>query len=660
MKTPPYLVGVALLFWGWHVGLLGYAAVMALIIEAVRWVPWRLQVAEKDFNRTTDFTSVGFVVVIIYQFDTYAFHAIYAILELLPLVLFVLFAVQLYSTEGGVRLSTLFLSVRRAVARGQVTDNRTIDLSYPYLIVCLVAASAGEMRSRWFIVGAFLIVAVALFWHRPKERSGGLAAGLLVLAMAAGYFGHTGVTKLRWMLEPTLLAWFQDAVWANRNPFRGHTAIGAIGTLKLSERIVLRVKPDSDGSYPTLLREAVYQTFNRNMWLARGGTFEDQEATNEGTVWPLHAGKSPAKKVAISAYLRRGKGLISVPSGAFRIEQLGVEDLALNPFGVLQTNRGPGLVNYVVRYNPEISFDGLPVTHDLHVPPYYQDLFDGVITALGLDGMEPRLAVSAVRSFFDEQFRYSLTLTGGENTTPLRSFLTESRAGHCEYFASATVLLLRALKIPARYATGYSVQEYSALENSFVVRRRHAHSWARVYVDGRWVDVDTTPAVWAELEAEQAPWWGSLYDLWSWSGFQFSRWRWSEADEDESNSYLGWLILPLVIILGWRLSRQNRVLRQPVHADAGGFQRSTNSAFYEIANHLTDVGLERRRGETTRQWLTRWANAGQLPGAQELLGEIVALHYRCRFDPAGLDIALSNRFRACIRRWLALHRPPAT
>ena len=78
MKPPPYLLGAGLLLWGWHVDLLPYAVVMGLIIESTRWVPWRWQVTEKDFNRVTDFTSVGFVVVIIYQFDSHAFHAIYA------------------------------------------------------------------------------------------------------------------------------------------------------------------------------------------------------------------------------------------------------------------------------------------------------------------------------------------------------------------------------------------------------------------------------------------------------------------------------------------------------------------------------------------------------------------------------------------------------
>ncbi len=654
LKPPPFILGIALWFWGWHVGLLPYAVVMALIIESTRWVPWRWQVAEKDFNRVTDFTSVGFVLVIIYQFDTYAFHAIYAILELLPMVLFVLLAVQLFSTEDGIRLTTLFLSVRRAVARGHLIENRRIDLSYSYVVVCLIAASAGEMRSAWFIPGVFAITAFALFWHRPKGRSMVVWGCLLVLVAAGGFFGHKAALKLRWVLEPAFVAWFQDAYWANRNPFRGHTAIGAIGNLKLSERIVLRVKPDSDGSYPTLLRDAVYQTFNRNTWISRTNAFEDMKPISEGTVWPLHPGTEPGKRVAISSYLKRGRGLISVPSGAFRIEHLGVEDLGLSPLGVLQTKRGPGLIDYVVRYNPDTSHEHAPQAHDLHVPSYYEDLFDELVEELGLAALPPRQALSEVEGFFVSKFRYSLELRGGD-TTPLRQFLTKSRAGHCEYFATSTVMLLRALGIPARYATGYSVQEYSPLEKSFVVRRRHAHSWTLAYIDGRWVDVDTTPAVWAELEAAGAPWWTPLYDLWSWSGFQFSRWRWSDTDDEDPNPILVWLIVPLALILVWRLSRQNRVRLSQTRAAFPAFKHGDDSAFYQIEKQLTDAGFERRTGETIRQWLTRWSRAGQLPGVDALLRDIVPLHYRYRFDPAGLDTELSHTFRDSIDRWLAQH-----
>ena len=631
-------------------GLAPYAVVMAFIIEGARWVPWRWQVAEKDFNRVTDFTSVGFVLVIIYQFDAHAFHAIYAILELLPVVLFVLMAVQLYSTEDGVRLTTLFLSVRRAVARGHLREDRTIDLSYSYLVVCLVAASAGEMRGPTFIVGVFVISAFALFHNRPADRSTPVWICLLVVVMAGGYFGHQAVLKIRWMLEPVFVAWFEDVSWANRNPFRGQTAIGAIGDLKLSERIVLRVKPDVERGYPKLLRDAVYQTFNRNVWISRTNTFEDLEAISEGTVWPLHTGEEPGRRVNISAYLKRGRGLITVPAGAFRLEQLGVEDLGLSPLGVLQTRRGPGLVHYVVRYNSNGSYDGGPESHDLHVPPYYADLFAEVAKELGLETLSPHQALSRVMTFFRTEFRYSLELRGGD-TAPLREFLTRSRKGHCEYFATSTVMLLRAIGIPARYATGYSVQEWSALEKSFVVRRRHAHSWVLAYIDGQWMDVDTTPPVWAELEAGEAPWWTSIYDLWSWTGFQYSRWRWSETDDDES-IFLMWLIVPLVVVLMWRLSRQNRVRVAAARSDRVVSKQGNDSAFYQIEKYLQERGLDRQAGETIRQWLTRWSQAGQLPGSHELLRDIVPLHYRVRFDPLGLDAMLSRAFHDRIERWL--------
>lgn len=103
-----------------------------------------------------------------------------------------------------------------------------------------------------------------------------------------------------------------------------------------------------------------------------------------------------------------------------------------------------------------------------------------------------------------------------------------SRSGHCEYFAAATVLLLKTLGIPARYATGYSVHEYSDLEKAFVVRQRHAHAWTLVYLNGSWQDFDTTPASWIAVEEEAASKWAGLPDLWSWFVYTLSKWRWSE------------------------------------------------------------------------------------------------------------------------------------
>lgn len=67
-----------------------------------------------------------------------------------------------------------------------------------------------------------------------------------------------------------------------------------------------------------------------------------------------------------------------------------------------------------------------------------------------------------------------------QKTTPLSTFLLKNRSGHCEYFATATTLLLREVGIPARYAIGFSVSEFSPLENQFIVRGRDSHAWTLV------------------------------------------------------------------------------------------------------------------------------------------------------------------------------------
>jgi transglutaminase-like putative cysteine protease len=75
-------------------------------------------------------------------------------------------------------------------------------------------------------------------------------------------------------------------------------------------------------------------------------------------------------------------------------------------------------------------------------------------------------------------------------------FLFDTRRGYCEHYASAFVVLMRALGIPARVATGYHGGEVNAVDGAFTVRQADAHAWAEVWLAGRgWVRVDPTAAV---------------------------------------------------------------------------------------------------------------------------------------------------------------------
>ena len=628
---------------------------MALLLEVAPWISWRFALDDKDFNRVTDLSSIGFIILVVQQFDRYSFHAVYSVLELAPFVLYALLALQVYSTFAGVKFTALFLSVRRAAARGHSTESRSIDLRYPFFLLCLISASGGREFTYAYYIGVCVLGGFAVWHHRPRTYRPVSFVVLMLLAMALGFGTYQSALKARWLLEPIMLDWFQNNFWRSRNPFRGYTAIGSIGRLKQSDRIILRVKPDVLHQYPRLLREATYQSFSHNTWLAGGKTFSELEPVSEGTVWNLASAREPHWTVDIAAGLHRGKGLVSVPNGAFRLERLGVEDLGVNSLGTLKVNRGPGLINYRVRYDPRGVSDETLSTHDLHVPSYFEGAFHERAKRLGLLDGTVAERLNRLRRFFQDEFSYSLDLKSTSNR-PLINFLDNTRSGHCEYFATATVLLLRAAGIRTRYATGYSVQEYSELEEQFVVRKRHAHSWALVYMDGRWQDFDTTPLVWGDLEAAQAPWWESLADVFSFAGFQFSRWRWSDTD-DEPNQILLWLLLPLVLIFAWRVALHQRVKqRQSVDASSDAVQRTgLHSAFYRIVNALDARGFRREPGETLHAWLSRSAASGEGHGFDILLHDVLPLHYRCRFDASGFTQVDQDRLRELVSNWMSTY-----
>lgn len=93
---------------------------------------------------------------------------------------------------------------------------------------------------------------------------------------------------------------------------------------------------------------------------------------------------------------------------------------------------------------------------------------------------------------------YSLELDelpAGEDA--VEYFLMKSREGFCVHFASAGVLILRELGVPARYVTGYLVskEKLQGVEGDYSVSvfDSDAHAWAEVYLDNYgWVPVEMT------------------------------------------------------------------------------------------------------------------------------------------------------------------------
>jgi transglutaminase-like putative cysteine protease len=92
-------------------------------------------------------------------------------------------------------------------------------------------------------------------------------------------------------------------------------------------------------------------------------------------------------------------------------------------------------------------------------------------------------------------YRYTLDPgVYGENTAD--EFWFDRKEGFCEHIASAFVVLMRAMDIPARLVTGYQGGELNPVDGYWIVRQSDAHAWTEVWLQGQgWVRVDPTSAV---------------------------------------------------------------------------------------------------------------------------------------------------------------------
>lgn len=93
------------------------------------------------------------------------------------------------------------------------------------------------------------------------------------------------------------------------------------------------------------------------------------------------------------------------------------------------------------------------------------------------------------------EYTTDLPRPSGPDANLVDEFLFEWRRGHCEYFATAMVVLARHAGIPARIVNGFVGADYNAVGGYFAVRQANAHSWVEVHFpEHGWVRFDPTPA----------------------------------------------------------------------------------------------------------------------------------------------------------------------
>lgn len=237
----------------------------------------------------------------------------------------------------------------------------------------------------------------------------------------------------------------------------------------------------------------------------------------------------------------------------------------------------------------------------------------------------PEAKAERIAAYFQNNFTYSLQpppLPRGVD--PILHFLRTKHAAHCELFASASTLMMQTQGVPARYVTGYVMDEFEESQTCYVARNRHAHAWVEYYDDRqqRWAPLESTPgrqyrtldSMHSELmtgasgnngDGNQSAALGWIREQWG----KFLSLRVTDALATVFRVLQLPLLIGLVVWLWWR----RRGPRGDAHAAAMATARRT------MDRRLRRSGWTRRSSETLHQFADRLESFVDRSGSEKAL-----------------------------------------
>ncbi len=362
----------------------------------------------------------------------------------------------------------------------------------------LRARSEAERRFHRALALAVLSVAI-----------GGVAFGSLLFfffpRFSAGYLARNG-------FQPSLMSGFTDNV-----------ELGQIGEIKQSSSVVMRVRTGTPVKYPMLRwRGIALSNFDGKRWTNDESNRQSQSAMQDG--WIILSNRKdfeapPAATLEFTVLLQPiASDAVFAPAQVLKLRGnffAGANTYYASVRGSSLAMDSTGSVFNASHSFGQIRYDGVsvlpqsrPVRARTSGSGYPREILDTYLQLpRALDPRIPDLARSitapagnsfdkavAMESYLRDNFTYTLILKGKPGDDPLAHFLFETRAGHCEYFASAMAIMLRTLGIPSREVNGFLPGEYNDVAGDYIVRASDAHSWVEAYFPGSgWVTFDPTP-----------------------------------------------------------------------------------------------------------------------------------------------------------------------
>ena len=238
----------------------------------------------------------------------------------------------------------------------------------------------------------------------------------------------------------------------------------------------------------------------------------------------------------------------------------------------------------------------------------------------------------ALEAYLRRHYRYHLAVPAvPPDRDAVEYFLFEARQGYCDLFASAMVLMCRALGIPARLATGFTEGSFDREMGAWQVTFAHAHAWPEVYLPGAgWVGFEPTPP--RSPRGDQPA--GAAAGL---------------TPARVSRTLLPVVSGALVLVgLLWLLLRRLRGSWRQVNLAQLGSRQAVIAAYLAYGRLLARLGLAREDWQTPREYLRALSRQAPSLGLPELvppLTRLTNLFALARYAPAPVPAAHAQEAR---------------
>ena len=452
-------------------------------------------------------------------------------------------------------------------------------------------------RGLWFpiiSIPALLLLTVGAGIRDPARRTerGNVryvrAVALLIATAGA-------VTALLVFSLPRLYARAMSIIEADWNApetgFGFDLSLGDLDGLALSDTMVMRLH----GRRADYLRGAVYTRYRNGRWL---------EGIGEGrTQLNLSSNTAPSPGETELRFLDAPKRFF-LPQDA-ELLALTPAQAELSASGIVKPSDEATAKSARIRIRPHNPSKTETPPTDPTLTEVPKNLASNLFRiaagwTTGTAGTSDRLAaLKALERRLQREYAYSLHVSTPQGKDPVLWFLTDGRAGWCETFASAMVLLARAQGIPARVVGGYRVHERNPVGDYYVVREKNAHAWVEAYVQGvGWTRFDPTPAE-GEVADADTGWISAAVDA---AVDALDRMEWRAVH------FVAVTLLLVSVWIAVRLVRRRRARRAARFEEGPGYTPPPVH-IAKLLNALSQAGFPRNRHEPLERYIPRLSAA---------------------------------------------------